>query len=669
MSIPPLPCYELIFNASPIGATLLAPTPEATILAANDAFLRTANRRREEIVGLGLFDAFPGNPEDADDTGENALRASLAHALATRRPDTMPAQRYPIQTKMPDGELRYEERFWNAVNTPVVDAEGNVCCLLHTSIDITRQVQAEAALRKSEQEAKQAAQLAEAQRQRLHAVLQAVPVGIVMSDAEGSIVLSNAAHRKLWGKHPVPTRIDEFDVWKGWWSDGSERQGRRLTADEWTTARVLRGQEALHDLIEIEPFDADSERRICLNSGAPIRDEHSAIIGAVVAQLDLTDQVKAEQALKQADRRKDEFLAMLAHELRNPLAPIGAAADLLGLGVMDEARVRQTSAVIARQVRHMTGLVDDLLDVSRVTRGLVKLEKKKLDAKRIVADAVEQVRPLIEARGHRLAVHTPPEQAIVTGDQKRLVQVMTNLLTNAAKYTPEGGTLAVDMEFDGGHLKINVIDNGIGMAPDLVERAFELFAQAERTSDRSQGGLGIGLALVKSLMKLHGGSVKAHSDGVGKGSCFTVCLPYLQEQAVDAGAEQDAIGCPAATDALKVMVVDDNVDAARMLAMLVEAMGHQVIVEHNSRKAVEKARVERPQVCLLDIGLPDMDGNELARRLRGQPETAGAMLVAVTGYGQEQDRANAYRAGFAHHFVKPVDSAKLADLLRDYRRR
>jgi PAS domain S-box-containing protein len=530
--------------------------------------------------------------------------------------------------------------------------------------DITGKKRIDEALRKSERRAVEAARQADDERYRLNAVLEAAPVGIVVSEVNGAVLLANAAHRRLWGKsQPSAQSISEFGKYKGWWADGSDKHGRHLEPDEWATARVLRGAEAPHDIVEIESFDATPVRRIVLISGAPIKDSTGKIVGAVAAQMDITDRVKAEEALRQADRRKDEFLAMLAHELRNPLAPIAAAADLLELGRLDETRVKQSSAIISRQVTHMTGLVDDLLDVSRVTRGLVTLSKARLDAKRIVSDGVEQVRPLIEARRHRLAVHTPPESAFVMGDQKRLVQVMTNLLNNSAKYTPEGGDIVLSMEVDGDHVKMVVTDNGIGMAPELVERAFELFAQAERTPDRSQGGLGIGLALVKSLMDLHDGSVTAHSDGLGKGSRFTICLPHLAVQAGVSDIGQKAVLGATPAKALKVMVVDDNADVAHMLAMFIEALGHQVFVEHRPGTALERARVEMPAVCLLDIGLPDMDGNELARRLRAQPETANAILVSVTGYGQEQDRHHAVHSGFDHHFVKPVDSRKLASLL------
>jgi CheY-like chemotaxis protein len=367
--------------------------------------------------------------------------------------------------------------------------------------------------------------------------------------------------------------------------------------------------------------------------------------------------------LKEADARKDEFLAMLAHELRNPLAPIRSAAEVLRLAKLDESRVQQTSEVIARQVEHMTSLVDDLLDVSRVTRGLVNLEKVPLDVRHIVTEAVEQVNPLIRARQHHLLMHLSPFAVTVLGDKKRLVQIGANLLNNAAKFTPEGGHITVKTEVQQGKVLLSVTDDGIGMEPELAKRAFELFAQAERTPDRSSGGLGLGLALVKSLVELQGGTVTCSSEGLGKGSTFTVCLPLAGPQAgaSDSGDMQGAPGSPASP--LRVTVVDDNTDAAAMLALLLEASGHEVTVEQRPLQALERSRTRPSDVYLLDIGLPEMDGNDLARRLRAQKETARAVLVAVTGYGQEHDRRASMAAGFSHHLVKPVRPADLRTLL------
>jgi CheY-like chemotaxis protein/two-component sensor histidine kinase len=395
-------------------------------------------------------------------------------------------------------------------------------------------------------------------------------------------------------------------------------------------------------------------------------DANGDIYEWIGAASDITERKFSEEKLKETDRRKDEFLAMLAHELRNPLAPIGAAAQILQMTKLDDARVRQTSQIIGRQVGHMTHLINDLLDVSRVTRGLVELEKAALDIGHIVTDAVEQVTPLMQSKRHHLAIHLPPDAATVSGDKKRLVQVIANILNNAAKYTNEGGTIVLKTDVREDQIVISIRDNGIGMTPELAAHAFDLFAQAERSSDRSAGGLGLGLALVKNLVELHNGSAACVSEGIGKGSQFIVCLPRVVVLDVDgAHAHQDS-AIHAGDRPLRVLVVDDNADAASMLAMLLEALGHQVVVEHGSRRALERAKSDAPDVCLLDIGLPEMDGNELARSLRATPETAGAVLVAVTGYGQEGDRTRTMEAGFDHHLVKPVDTQKLAAILKPF---
>jgi signal transduction histidine kinase/BarA-like signal transduction histidine kinase len=371
---------------------------------------------------------------------------------------------------------------------------------------------------------------------------------------------------------------------------------------------------------------------------------------------------KRQYEMREIDRRKDEFLAMLAHELRNPLAPISAASELLKMDHLDRDRARKTCDVISRQVSHMTGLIDDLLDVSRVSRGLVTLDQKKLDAKHVIAHAIEQVRPLIDSRRHCLTVQTAPEAAIVHGDEKRLIQILTNLLNNAAKYTREGGSIMLTMDVDGENVILSVIDNGIGMEPHMIGQIFELFVQAERAPDRSQGGLGIGLALVKNLVRLHGGSVSAQSDGPGHGSTFTVTLPRAAVP-VTTRLQSPVDREPSQIRRRRLLVVDDNVDAAQMLGMVLETAGHAVLVEHNATAALERARKEVPDFCLLDIGLPDMDGIELAKRLHAQPETAKTVLIAITGYGQDLDRKNTAQAGFHYHFVKPVDMEDLLQIL------
>ncbi|MFD2367885.1 ATP-binding protein [Pseudoduganella sp. GCM10020061] len=443
----------------------------------------------------------------------------------------------------------------------------------------------------------------------------------------------------------------------------SQQRGVILAEESWdrvdAATKEIISSGGSYDL-ELEGIHA-SGRRIWVNAKSEaVLDQEGRTIAVRGTVQDITERKQHEEALRLADQRKDEFLAMLAHELRNPLAPIAAAADLLRITQESNGTVRNASAIIARQVKHMSALIDDLLDVSRVTRGLVTLDMQPVDMRAVVADAIEQVLPLAAARKHALARPAPGGPALVMGDHKRLVQVLTNLLNNAIKFTPPGGRIEVGVEVSGGEACVAVSDNGIGMPPDLVEGAFELFAQGERSPDRSQGGLGIGLALVRSLVELHGGHVTAHSRGPGHGSRFTVCLPHAQGQRMQPG--ETHASAPVCTPA-RVLIVDDNADAAHTLAMLVRALGHETEVALSSAAALEMAPAFAPQACLLDIGLPDIDGYELARRLRAQPVTAHAWLVAVTGYGQEQDRADALAAGFDAHFVKPVDTGRLAQVL------
>jgi signal transduction histidine kinase/CheY-like chemotaxis protein len=382
----------------------------------------------------------------------------------------------------------------------------------------------------------------------------------------------------------------------------------------------------------------------------------------------LAEQEALNEALRRADQRKDEFLAMLAHELRNPLAPIVSAATMLSNFELQPSMVQRAADIIARQAGHMTSLIDDLLDVSRVTRGKVELEFVELDLKDVLADAVEQVRPLIEKHGHRLVQEAMPTPALVVGDRKRLVQVMTNLLSNAAKYTLEGGRIEVRLATRGALIDLTIRDDGIGMSPELIATAFDLFSQGTRGLDRSQGGLGIGLALVRSLLKLHGGEVTVTSDGPGCGSTFRVTLPLSSRAAAvapTAGTDAQQ-GNPAA---LRIGVVDDNEDAAVTLALLLETLGHTVSVAHSARAALEALPAFEPDVCLLDIGLPEMNGFELARALRARPGTDHAILIAVTGYAQEKDRAEARAAGFHDLFAKPVDLEVLGAALVQIERR
>ncbi|MFC0679673.1 ATP-binding protein [Lysobacter korlensis] len=374
------------------------------------------------------------------------------------------------------------------------------------------------------------------------------------------------------------------------------------------------------------------------------------------------ENARLHRQLQLADRRKDEFLAMLAHELRNPLAPISTAAQLLRMSAGDPRRVIDASAIISRQVGHMTELVDDLLDVSRVTRGLVELERRPVDLKSVLASAIEQVRGLIESRGHVLGTWSGAAASIVEGDRARLTQVVANLLNNAAKYTPPGGTIELRVDEVGDCVRIVVRDNGVGIDRGLLPHVFELFTQAHRTPDRSQGGLGIGLALVRSIVQLHGGEIRVESAGAGQGSTFTVLLP--RAPAVQVLPDTAVPEMAASGRTRTVLIVDDNADAAHVLADVLRVQGHRVFVAATGAAALDIAAQEPAiDVFILDIGLPDMTGYTLALQLRGREGARPALFVALTGYGQAQDRAQSAVAGFDVHLVKPADVQQLLQLL------
>ena len=405
----------------------------------------------------------------------------------------------------------------------------------------------------------------------------------------------------------------------------------------------------------------------------PLRDELGQTTAIMMFAYEVTEQVNARRRvehladeLRAEHRRKDDFLAMLAHELRNPLAPISAAAEVLRLGHASDPRLRRTSEIVTRQVRHMATLIDDLLDASRVTRGIVTIEHDDQDLRDIVAAAVEQAMPQVQGRRHQLRVSAGDAPVRVQGDRKRLVQALANLLDNASKYTPEGGVIELALTHDGAEATLLVRDNGMGVTPELRERIFDLFVQGQRSPDRAQGGLGIGLALARRLVELHGGSLDCSSAGADQGSEFRIRLPLC---GAAAGAHDDGVETAAPAPAngaakLCILVVDDNEDAAHMLAMLLEDDGHEVMTESDPVAALERAQATRPDVCLLDIGLPRMDGNELARRLRATPEGRAATLIALTGYGQASDREKAAQAGFDHYMVKPPNPETLEQLLR-----
>jgi PAS domain S-box-containing protein len=414
----------------------------------------------------------------------------------------------------------------------------------------------------------------------------------------------------------------------------------------------------------------DGTRRPIDDTAAPIRNEQGAFVGVVLVFRDVSERRRLEGELQrraddlaERDRRKDEFLAMLGHELRNPLAPIRTTLHVLRERLTGDPLLEQVGGMMYRQVRQMTRLVDDLLDVARISRGKIDLRKGPTDLAAAVNRAVEAVQPFLHERGHELKMEVPPGPLPLEADSARLEQVLANLLNNAAKYTPPGGRVTLTVGREGDEYVVRVRDTGIGIRPEMLTHVFDLFQQGERVPGRVSEGLGIGLTLVRRLVELHGGTVAVFSAGPDQGSEFVVRLPALPAGAAAAGppAETAASAPPRPR---RVLVVDDNVDAADSLALLLQTTGHEVRTAYDGRQALAAAREFRPQAVLLDVGLPKgMDGHEVARRLRQEPGLESVLLVAMTGYGQPEDVQRARDAGMDHHVTKPADPEEIQRLL------
>jgi PAS domain S-box-containing protein len=552
------------------------------------------------------------------------------------------------------------------------------------------------------------------QREWLGVTLASIGDAVIVTDTAGGVMFMNPVAETLTGwtqEEALGQPLDQVFTL----IDEKTRQ-----PVESPVARVLRA-EGIVGLPPQSLLIARHGAEIAIDdSAAPIGRNGDSIRGIVLVFHNIEERRRLERELRQraeeltrADRQKNEFLAMLAHELRNPLAPIDSALEVLRQGNSEEhereADLDRAIEIMSRQVRHMARLVDDLLDVSRITRGKIVLRRALVAPQVIAAHAVESVQPLITARRHELLVMLPPSEpaVLLNADPARLEQVLCNLLNNAAKYTKEGGRirLSAAVEDEGRSLAFRVSDNGIGIAPDVLPSVFELFRQADRSLDRAEGGLGIGLTLVRTLVALHEGTVEAHSAGIGQGSEFVVRLPLspwervpegrvradatqplspwerVPEGRVRADATPSAVasegpvrasappGAAAPARRRRVLVVDDSTDSAESLARLLRRWGHEVHLAYDGSSALAAARATAPEVVLLDIGLPGMDGYEVARRLRQDPDHEDIVLIALTGYGQANDRRQTHDAGFDQHLIKPVDPSFLRTLLATIERR
>ncbi len=504
-------------------------------------------------------------------------------------------------------------------------------------VDLTEQKRAEAALRQSEEQ--------------LRALTVAAPVFLFNLRPSGECEYASQYYYQFTGR-------PEGSAAGAGWLDAIEPEDARQMAAQWETARQT--GEAFE--VEYRLRRADGVYRWFKASVIDVRDSAGNIVRWYGGSIDINDQKQIQAALEDADRRKDEFLAMLAHELRNPLAPIVNALEIMRLVDQHEPRMARALELIERQTRHLTHLVDELLEVSRITIGKVSLNREVVEIGNILTQALESARPLMESRKHQLEVILPDEPMQVEGDPTRLTQVLLNLLSNAAKYTPEHGKIRLQAGREGQQIVLRVRDNGYGISPQFLPQIFDLFTQGERTLDRAQGGLGIGLTITRRLVELHGGTIAAHSPGAGEGSEFVLRLPRLArpDHKPDNSAQLVAPGLSASR---RVLVVDDNVDCADSMAELLAICGFEVAIARDGHSALELARGFEPDVILLDIGLPGVDGYEVARRLLSMSGERKPLLVATSGYGQERDRERSRLAGFDYHLVKPIRHAELLSIL------
>jgi PAS domain S-box-containing protein len=543
-----------------------------------------------------------------------------------------------FRVNLPNGTER-----WMARRGKVqLDADGKALFISGVLIDITAQKIAERALRSSEK--------------LYRAIGESIDYGVWLCDPEGRNMYASESFLKLIGM------TQEQYSSLGW--------GKILHADDAAAAVAAWLECVRYGRVwyrEHRVLGVDGRYHPILAQGVPIKDESGAITGWAGINLDISRLKVTEEALRDADRRKDEFLATLAHELRNPLAPIRHAVKLLETKAADETQQKWAREIIGRQVQRMALLLDDLLDVSRITRGRLDLKVDIVDLQAIIDAAVETARPMIDSKQQSLVVNLPAEAVKMKADSLRLSQSLSNLLTNATKYTDPSGRITLNAALTPDEIALSVKDSGIGLDPKTIPGLFEMFSQVDSAIDRTEGGLGIGLALVKGLVALHGGTVEGTSAGIGHGSEFTIRLPralLVAEASESKAPERGAHEVSGARG--KILVADDNRDAADTLAMLLELSGFEVLVAHTGAQALEKAGETHPDAVILDIGMPDMTGYQVARRIRAEPWGKGVFLLAITGWGQEEDKERAMAAGFDQHMTKPVDPDGVEQQLRAF---
>lgn len=604
---------------------VIATDADGRVTYLNPAAEQLTGWNQDEALGRPLGQVFHVHTDDLAGTAESPVPAILATGVIVE-----PTRDVVIVTR--DGTRREVERGAGPVPSGKDDVDG--CVVVFR--DTTSRKQAENAIKDSEA--------------LFRRLVEASPFGVAITSIDGSVAEANDAFLQVVG-YDRDALEDNHIRWD------------RLTPPEW---RAVDAQ-AQHELDEhgfCEPYEKEflrsDGRRVPVLVGAVLPDDRLVWSGAVVAYcVDLSEQKQAEASLREADRRKDEFLAMLGHELRTPLAAMQNATHALAI-LSDSTNRGSLLGVLRRQTEHLARVVDDLLDVSRLASGKIRLKPEPILLGDVLDRAAEATRPIIQERRHHLTLQHHSEPVWVDGDPIRLTQIFVNLLNNAAKYTDPGGKIAASVRIEGELVVVAVRDSGVGIPPSLLGKVFDLFEQADASPERSHGGLGLGLTLVRRLVEKHGGTVEARSDGPGTGSEFVVRLPTISPPQTSTPAERNG---HASRGSRRVLVVDDNRDSADTLAMVLQLLGHEVQAVHDGPSALVAVSGFRPDVVLLDIGMPGMNGFEVAKRLRDRPETAGLRLVALTGYGQEEDRRRTQEAGFDAHLVKPASPEELAPIL------
>jgi PAS domain S-box-containing protein len=647
--------YRRIFSGTPALIVLLNADPAFTILDASDEYLRATNTERKHVLGRGLFEVFPDNPDEMGASGAANLRASLGRVLSTRRASTMAVQKYDVRRSESEGGL-FEERYWSIVSSPVLSEAGEMLVIVHRIEDVTDLVRANKALQldaksirhEALRELEAANRLNASVREReehLRAVVETTPECVKIVAADGTLLQMNASGLSMIEADSAEQVIgcNVYDI------IAPEYRERYRAFNE----LICGGEKAA---FEFDIVGLKGTRRHMATHAVPLTLQGGERVHLALTR-DVTARRRTEEALRESERRKDEFIATLSHELRNPLAPLRNALYLLRNSAPEDARASFARQIMERQVNHLVRLVDDLLEMSRISRGVFELRRERVELQGILQHAIETSEPVLKEFEHHFALELPAQPLWVEGDAVRLTQVFSNLLNNAARFTERGGSISLRAQQCNGQAVVSVRDNGRGFGPEAAQAMFEMFSRSDRST-----GLGIGLALARRLVEMHGGSIRGHSDGENCGAEFVVRLPVASAPAEVrvasiARVERDGeLRC-------RVLVADDNRDAAESLGALLEMLGSEVALAYDGVQAVEAARSFKPDVALLDIGMPELDGYAAARRIRSESGARPVKIVALTGWGQDEDRRRAREAGFDEHLVKPAELDALRALL------